>query len=173
MKKNILTIILAVAVAVLTVLLIDQKNQTTTITTIKYDTITEKVTDTLEIVRPSPAKLIAKNTIRDTLPIYISKTDTIYEAVEVPVLTQQFEGKQTKDSCEVDYSITATGYKLSLDSINFRVTYPKQTITKIEEKTIPAKKRILTISPSVGFGYGLTTKKPDIYVGLSLNVNIF
>lgn len=53
--------------------------------------------------------------------------------------------------------------------VEFGVKYPKVK----EQLTITKEKRnMITIGPSVGFGYGITTKKPDIYIGVSITIPI-
>ena len=61
-----------------------------------------------------------------------------------------------------------------LDSIKFALrgfyTKDREVITKTI--TTQQKPKKLHFGPSVGAGYGITNKKPDIYVGVSLTLDL-
>jgi len=76
-------------------------------------------------------------------------------------------------------SVTGRAYEdepyPTLDSISFNLRhkyYQTNTFTTIEKIT-PEKQRKWHITPSIGAGYGITTRKPDIYVGISIGYKIF
>lgn len=76
-------------------------------------------------------------------------------------------------------SVTGRAYESepypTLDSISFKYSHKiiNNNTTTIIEKTTPQKQKKWAIQPSVGIGYGLTTQKPDIYVGISIGYKIF
>lgn len=119
---------------------------------IKKDTVT--LVDTIFIEKP-----VYKTK-------YITKVDTVYVNDTIPIALP-VETKIYEDST---YTAQVSGIRADLDWIK---VYPKQT-TIYEEKVvkIAQKQPLFEFKPSVGLGYGITTKKPDIWVGGSLTVNI-
>ena len=113
-------------------------------------------------------------TLRDTVYIekpvyktkYITKVDTVYVNDTIPIALP-VETKVYEDST---YTAQVSGIRADLDWIK---VYPKQT-TIYEEKVvqIAQKQPLFEFKPAVGLGWGITTKKPDIWVGGSLTVNI-
>lgn len=105
---------------------------------------------------------------------YIYRWDTLYtpqDTTPIPYKRVQYEDSVIKDNgATVLYYASVSGYEPSLDTLDFNVTYPVITnteyITTTIEKQKPAPR--LTIGPSIGFGYGIFTKQPDLYAGLSL-----
>lgn len=97
---------------------------------------------------------------------YITKVDTVYVNDTIPIALP-VETKIYEDST---YAAQISGIKADLDWIK---VYPKQT-TIYEEKVIQIaqKQPLFEFKPSVGIGYGIINKKPDIWVGGSLIVNI-
>ena len=76
-------------------------------------------------------------------------------------------------------SVTGRAYESepypTLDSISFNLRhkyYQTNTFTTIEKQS-REKARKWSIQPSIGVGYGITTRKPDIYVGISIGYKIF
>lgn len=61
-----------------------------------------------------------------------------------------------------------------LDSIKFalRGFYTKDREVITIEKITQQKRKKLHFGPSVGVGIGITNKKPDIYVGVSLTLDL-
>ena len=62
----------------------------------------------------------------------------------------------------------------TLDSISFVLrgynVKDREVITV--EKITQQKRKKLHFGPSIGAGYGITNKKPDIYVGVSLTLDL-
>lgn len=145
--------------------------KTETVTTTRVDTVWK--TKTVSVNRPIPVYSTVTKTVHDTLPIvqYHNTTDTVYAAVEVPISTQKYSDEQTlQDSTRVAYNAIVSGYRASLDSLSFRVKYPERTInTSTVTTTTSTKRKHFGIGPSVGCGYGLTTKKFDAWLGLSVS----
>lgn len=148
--------------------------KTETVTTVKVDTVTQWRERTITVNRPIPVAKTITKTVHDTLPIvqhqYHHTTDTIYAEVEVPITSSKFSDTQTlDDSTKVSYNAVVSGYKPSLDSLSFRVKYPERTInTATTTVTTSTKRKRWGAGPSLGFGYGLTSRKVDLYVGLSI-----
>ena len=133
---------------------------------------------------PEPSVVIERDTvwkdsiIREPLPaetIDIGKTvyikvpvpeylpgDTIHDSIEVPVPIVQ---KRYDDSL---YTAWVSGFEPSLDSIRLHQREINTTITKYVQ--LPAKR--LAIGPSIGLGYGIVTRKPDIWVGVTATWNL-
>lgn len=86
-----------------------------------------------------------------------------------------------QDSDTIRYNAYVSGYDIndegmpSLDSINVHTSHKNIHTIEYVTKTIkmPQKQNKWSIQPSVGIGYGLTTQKPDIYVGISIGYKIF
>ena len=126
----------------------------------------------------------------DTVPQYITKTitkpkyvkeeiirhDTLYNA---PLSVKTYEDSiTTTNDAKVQYRATVSGYEQSLDTIEFNVKYPMvtNTITKTitNEKTITKYKNPkITAGIAAGAGYGIINKKPDIFIGFSVQLPIF
>ena len=138
------------------------KETVTTDTLWTTDTI--KATDTLTFYQPVPTTE------------FIYQWDTLYtpkDTVPIPLKRVQYEDSVIKENgANVHYYASVSGYEPSLDTLNFDVTYPIVTnteyVTNTIEKTIQKPAPRLTIGPSVGFGYGIFTKQPDLYAGLAL-----
>lgn len=66
------------------------------------------------------------------------------------------------------YTAYVSGYNPRLDSITLRMTHTYTTVTRQVNK--PSKQ--WAIGPTVGAGYGITGKKADLFVGVSVTWNI-
>lgn len=147
-----------------------EKTETKTI--VKVDTVTCWKTKEISVSKPVPMYSTITRVERDTLRLTqtLHDTDTIYAEVEVPITSSKFSDTQTlDDSTKVSYNAVVSGYKPSLDSLSFRVKYPERTInTATTTVTTSTKKKHWGIGPALGVGYGLTSKKFDVFVGLSI-----
>lgn len=136
--------------------------KTDTLTVTKTDTVPQYITKT--ITKPVPVK--------ET----IIRHDTLYNA---PLSVKTYEDSITTDNnAKVQYRATVSGYEQSLDTIEFNVKYPMvtNTITNTitNEKTITKYKNPkITAGIAAGAGYGIINKKPDIFIGFSLQLPIF
>ena len=119
--------------------------------------------------------------IRDTIPkikysyIYKIEKDTIYNegvpvVVDIPISKYLYSNKVENDSTTIEYDAYLTGYKATLDSIDFSIKY-KQFNTTIDN-TITKKENRLSIGVQVGTGYGLFTKKPDVFIGIGISYKL-
>lgn len=149
--------------------------KTETVTTVQRDTVTLWRTKTVSVNRPIPVYSTITRVEHDTLLTtqILHDTDTVYAAVEVPISTQKHSGEQTlQDSTKVAYNAIVSGYRASLDTLQFKVTYPERQInTSTVTVTRETRKKHWGIGPSVGCGYGLTTKKFDAWLGLSVTIS--
>ena len=107
---------------------------------------------------------------------YIYRFDTIYtpkDTVPIPLKRVDYKDSVIKDNgARVLYYASVSGYDASLDTLDFMVSYPTITnteyVTTTIEKVVEKKNSRFSIGPSVGAGYGLFSKQPDVYVGLAL-----
>ena len=90
-------------------------------------------------------------------------TITLHDSIDVPVPIYQ---KRYEDSL---YTAWVSGYEPALDSINLRLP----TITETVTKTIIKPSPLITVGLQVGGGYGVFNRKPDIYVGVGAQVNLW
>ena len=134
---------------------------------------------------PEPSIVIKRDTvwkdsiIREPLPaetIDIGKTvyikvpvpeylpgDTVHDSIEVPVPIYQ---KRYEDSL---YTAWVSGYRPNLDSIRLYLPEVQTTVTK----TIVTPAPLITFGIQAGGGYGIINRKPDIYVGVGAQLNLW
>lgn len=94
---------------------------------------------------------------RDTL------RDTIRDSIDVPVPIVQ---KRYEDSL---YTAWVSGFEPNLDSLRLHMPEVTNTITKTVYEPTP----LLTLGLQVGGGYGIINRKPDIYVGIGGQINLW
>ena len=90
-------------------------------------------------------------------------TITLHDSIDVPVPIYQ---KRYDDSL---YTAWVSGYEPNLDSIDIRLP----TITETVTKTIVKPSPLFTFGIQAGAGYGVINRKPDIYVGVGAQVNLW
>ena len=113
--------------------------------------------------------VIIKDTIEVKIPIpkeiKILKTDTVYlpsiddkDTIKALLpITEKVYGDST-------FRAVISGYNPHLESLTI---YPTTT-TITERKLLKMSGNGFKISPSIGVGYGIINKNPDIYIGVSL-----
>ena len=94
---------------------------------------------------------------RDTL------RDTIRDSIDIPVPIYQ---KRYEDSL---YTAWVSGFEPKLDSIDLRLP----TITETVTKTIVKPSPLFSVGIQAGAGYGVFNRKPDIYVGVGGQLNLW
>ena len=100
--------------------------------------------------------------IRVPVPEYLPG-DTVHDSIEVPVPIYQ---KQYEDSL---YTAWVSGYRPNLDSIRLYLPEVQTTVTKTIVKPSP----LITFGIQAGGGYGIINRKPDIYVGVGAQINLW
>ena len=128
---------------------------------IERDTVWKDTT----IYEPQPAETIdiGKTVyIKVPVPKYLPG-DTIHDSIEVPIPIIQ---KRYEDSL---YTAWVSGFEPNLDSI--RLYQP--TITETITKTIVKPAPLITFGIQAGGGYGIINRKPDIYVGVGAQINLW
>ena len=142
------------------------------------ETKIEFKTDTLTVTKTDTVSQYITKTITKPIPIKeeIIRHDTLYNA---PLTLKTYEDSITTDNdAKVAYKAIISGYEQSLDTIEFNVKYPMitNTITNTitNEKTITKYRNPkITAGIAAGAGYGIINKKPDIFIGFSLQLPIF
>lgn len=141
-------------------------------------------------------------TVTDKIPVRkpVAKDSTVISYIKVPIAgmkggTQNDQQEaaamqphtQHADDKEIDsaaiylprtqkryedstYTAWVSGYEPRLDSIDvYRKT---TTITKTITRTV-TKRHVFNVGIVGGAGYGLLTKKPDVWVGVGVSINLF
>ena len=92
-----------------------------------------------------------------------SQSPCVADSIEVPVPIMQ---KRYEDSL---YTAWVSGYEPNLDSIDLRLP----TITETVTKTIVKPSPLITFGVQVGGGYGVFSRRPDMYVGIGGQINLW
>lgn len=141
-------------------------------------------------------------TVTDKIPVRkpVAKDSTVISYIKVPIAgmkggTQNGSTKDTKDTKgaaqndtteggskaiflprtqkryeDSTYTAWVSGYEPRLDSIDvYRKT---TTITKAITRTV-TKHRIFNVGIVGGAGYGILTKKPDVWIGIGGSIKLF
>ena len=122
------------------------------------DTITNVLYDTVFIDHFETVKL----PVVDTLTIINDsiRVDSVF--VEVPISVYKFDSTFTTDTTSLDIHIQNSGYAVTLDTLSYSFTY-KPT----HQKTNFFKEHF-KFGAGIGTGFGVFSKKPDIFVGVGL-----
>ena len=126
--------------------------------TIKSDTILIKSVDTITVTKKDI--IYKENIILDT--IYIKDTALLLEQkiYQDTISTVYFKG--------INAEIDSIKYKLPKDTVQIFT----EKIKTVKEKDNFFKNRFV-VTAGVYAGYGLLTKKPDIYVGLGFGIRLY
>lgn len=161
-KKTIKTFLIVIVTAAATAILLSPwlakdrfKNvmHTTIDTVIERDTVTKVDTFNVphEILIPSKTDTIYQERIpRDTVLNTISKTYDI-------------------DNDSVGAHVVISGVNPRIDSMSIWAKKMTYTIDRTITKTIPIKdSKRFKIYPTIGVGYGVFSRKPDMYIGVGV-----
>lgn len=124
------------------------------------DTITNVVYDTVYLERYKTVKLRTT----DTTICYITDTVTRVDSieVEVPISKFQFDTTFSTDTTCLNIRIQNSGYAVTLDTLSYNFKYtprpPKTNFFKEHFK----------FGAGVSSGFGVFSKKPDIFVGVGV-----
>ena len=164
-KKTIKTLLIVIVTAAVTAILLSPwlakdrfKNvrHTTIDTVIKRDTIID--VDTFNV----PHTVLVP-----------SKTDTIYQE-KIPKDTTLQVTRKTYDidNDSVGAHVVISGVNPRIDSMYIWAKKTSYSIDRTITKTIPIKDtKKFKIYPSLGFGYGVFSRRPDMYIGIGLTYN--
>lgn len=126
-------------------------------TVVKTDTVTNYIerVDTVYKPKPVTTEILRVDTVKaDTVLVFESKR------YNVPVAT---------DSVNGSIGVVASGVNVSVDSVNWRLSFPVRTVTQtIETERVITKKTHLNWGIGVTAGYGIINKRPEIVVGASV-----
>lgn len=157
MNKNLVIAVLSLLLALsVTFQYLYYSNQNSAGNSLKTDTVTVTKIDTVTVTKPVIQYRYITEVITDTL----YNKDSVLVPVQIPM-----ESTTYQDST---YRAVVSGYRASLDTIQ---VYPIHTYTTITN-TI-TKQRRFNIGVQAGFGYGIFTKKPDVYVGLGVSYRLY
>ena len=81
--------------------------------------------------------------------------------IALPIVQKRYE-----DSL---YTAWVSGYEPALDSINLRLPTVTETVTKTIVKPSP----LITFGVQAGAGFGIINRKPDIYLGVGAQINLW
>lgn len=122
------------------------------------DTLTQVMYDTIFIDHFETVKLPVVDTlilINDNI-----RVDSVF--VEVPISIYKFDTCLTTDSTNLNIRIQNSGYSVKLDSLSYKFKY-----TPTHQKTNFFKKHF-KFGAGVSTGFGVFSKKPDIFIGVGL-----
>ena len=175
MKNNIKTILPTIVIAILLLALGYYCGQTKQ-NVIKQDTVFQTKTDTLwkdSIITKKefvPKEIVKKKV--DTL--YLNNGDTMLLNTE----SKRYDELITSgvDTCFLTAFVS--GVHPSLDSLSCRMKTHHEVVTNTVEVTkyLERKKTLkdrIRFAPNVSVGYGVVNKKPDIYVGFGLGIDLW
>lgn len=164
-KKTIKIFILVIVTAAITALLLSPwlererlNSRTNTIdTVIDIDTFTK--IDTVKI----------PNTI-----LVPSKTDTVYqERIQKDTTLQVTRKTYDIDNDSVGAHVVVSGINPMVDTLSIWSKKTSYSVNKTIIKTIPMKDtKRFKIYPTIGVGYGVFSRKPDMFIGIGFTYNI-
>jgi len=121
-----------------------------------YDTLKSISIDTVYV----PVEKIVYKIRKNIDTVYLRDTVMIYEQ------------KVYEDTIS---RIWISGFSPNIDSIEYRI--PRDTTYIYSTHTINAKQSFWTnrfvVTAGLGVGYGLITKKPDVYVGIVVGIRLY
>ena len=102
-----------------------------------------------------------------------SKTDTIYQEKIKNDTTLQITRKTYDiDNDSVGAHVVISGVNPRIDTMSIWAKKTSYTIDRTITKTIPIKdSKRFKIYPSLGVGYGVFSRRPDMYIGIGLTYN--
>lgn len=163
-KKTIKIFLLVIVTAAITAILLSPwlsrerfQSRTNTIdTVIDVDTFTK--IDTVKI----PKTILVP-----------SKTDTVYqEKIQNDTTLQVTRNTYDIDNDSVGAHVVISGVNPRIDTMSIWAKKMTYTIDRTITKTIPIKdSKRFKIYPTIGVGYGLFSRKPDMYIGIGLTYN--
>ena len=159
MKETVKTFVIVVLVLLVVFLSVKsmkyyQKSQVKPETVYLTDTLTNVLYDTVFIDHFETVKL----PVTDTIVIDSIRIDSVF--VEVPISIYKFDTTFKSDTTQLNLSIRNSGYAVKLDSLFYKFEY-----TPRPPKTNYFKEHF-KFGVGVSTGFGVFTRKPDIFLGI-------
>ena len=102
-----------------------------------------------------------------------SKVDTIYqEKIKNDTTLQVTRKTYDIDNDSVGAHVVISGINPRVDTMSIWAKKTSYTVNRTITKTIPIKdSKRFKIYPTIGVGYGVFSRKPDMYIGIGLTYN--
>ena len=103
-----------------------------------------------------------------------SKTDTVYQEMIQKDTTLQVTRKTYDiDNDSVGAHVVVSGVNPNVDTLYIWSKKTSYSVNKTIIKTIPMKDtKRFRIYPTIGVGYGVFSRKPDMYIGVGFTYNL-
>ena len=163
-KKTLKTVILTTLILLVVVLSIKtekcyQEARKQPKTVYLTDTITNVLYDTVFLVEYKTVKLPIHDTINQTIIRDSLRIDSVF--VEIPISKYSVDTTFTTDTTCLNIRIQNSGYAVKLDSLSYNFKYTPTHQTNFF-------KEHFKFGAGVSTGFGVFSKKPDIFVGVGL-----
>lgn len=124
------------------------------------------------IIKVETKEVIKYDTIYNTItkPTYITetiiRTDTIKADTAVKVVQREYYTEINTDTVRGEIKAIVSGVNPQLDSLHYNFTIPTKTITnEITIERVKYKRSHWNFTVGIGYGWGITTKKADVFIG--------
>lgn len=103
-----------------------------------------------------------------------SKTDTVYqEKIQKDTTLQVTRKTYDIDNDSVGAHVVVSGINPNVDTLSIWSKKTSYSVNKTIIKTIPMKDtKRFKIYPTIGVGYGVFSRKPDMYIGIGFTYNL-
>ena len=103
-----------------------------------------------------------------------SKTDTVYqERIQKDTTLQVTRKTYDIDNDSVGAHLVVSGVNPNVDSLSIWAKKRSYTVNRTVIKTIPMKDtKRFKIYPTIGIGYGVFSRNPDMYIGIGFTYNL-
>lgn len=103
-----------------------------------------------------------------------SKTDTVYqERIQKDTTLQVTRKTYDIDNDSVGAHVVVSGVNPMVDTLSIWSKKTSYSVNKTVIKTIPMKDtKRFKIYPTIGVGYGVFSRKPDMYIGIGFTYNL-
>ena len=103
-----------------------------------------------------------------------SKTDTVYqERIEKDTTLQVTRKTYDIDNDSVGAHVVVSGVNHKVDTLSIWAKKTSYSVNRTVIKTIPMKDtKRFKIYPTIGVGYGVFSRKPDMYIGIGFTYSI-
>ena len=103
-----------------------------------------------------------------------SKTDTVWqERIKKDTTLQVTRKTYDIDNDSVGAHVVVSGVNPSVDTLSIWAKKTSYSVNRTVIKTIPMKDtKRFKIYPTIGVGYGVFSRKPDMYIGVGFTYNL-